>query len=225
MPGVEEAPPGYRPSTSRAPVAPGPDVELALGTAAKAPVSVIGQVLAGYIVCEHAGEVVLVDQHAAHERVLYERLLASYSAGKVASQPLLVPITVAVGGEGAEAVERASRELERLGWEIERFGDADVVVRSVPAIGASRSVPALVERLATELAESEVATAGGALAREVIATIACHAATRVGQRLDIRAAEALIEELGSVDFAASCPHGRPVARRLDRGRIERLFGR
>jgi DNA mismatch repair protein MutL len=223
--GVEEAPAGYQSSALEAPVAPGPDVELALGNAAKAPLTIIGQVLAGYIVCEQAGEVVLVDQHAAHERVLYERLLATYLEGRIASQPLLVPITVAVGGEGADAVERERGELERLGWEVERFGDADVVVRAVPAIGASRDLPALVERLATELAESEVATAGGALAREVLATVACHAATRVGQRLDTRAARALVEELGTVDFAASCPHGRPVARRLDRGRIERLFGR
>jgi len=222
---VEEAPAGYQPSTVEAPVAAGPDIELALGDAARAPLTIIGQVLAGYIVCEQAGGVVLVDQHAAHERVLYERLLATYLGGRIASQALLVPITVAVGGEGADAVERASGELERLGWELERFGDADVVVRAVPAIGASRDLPALVERLATELAESEVATAGGALAREVLATVACHAATRVGQRLDTRAARALIADLGTVDFAASCPHGRPVARRLDRGRIERMFGR
>ena len=134
-------------------------------------------------------------------------------------------MTVTVGGDGAEAVERASVELESLGWSIERFGDADVVVRSVPAIAAGRDLAALVERLAAELAASDVSTAGAALAREVLATVACHAATRVGQRLDLGAARALVDEIDTVDFAAACPHGRPVARRLDRAWIERLFGR
>jgi DNA mismatch repair protein MutL len=188
-------------------------------------VDVVGQVLDGYIVCQQAGEVLLVDQHAAHERILYERLMRSVLAGSVSSQPLLLPLTVTVGGDGAEAVERASGDLERLGWSIERFGDDDVVVRAVPAIAAGRDLAALVERLAAELAASDVATAGAALARDVLATVACHAATRVGQALDLRAARALIDEIGSVDFAAACPHGRPVARRLDRAWVERLFGR
>jgi DNA mismatch repair protein MutL len=222
---VGEAPEGYVPSAvGEQPTAAAP-LELSLGSAARAPVVVIGQVLAGYIVCEHAGEVVLIDQHAAHERVLYERLLASYVERSIASQPLLVPITVAVGGDGADAIERASGDLATLGWSLARFGDEEVVVRAVPSIASGKDVPALVERLASELARGDVATAGVALAREVLATVACHSATRVGQRLELRAARALVAELDSVDFAASCPHGRPVARRLDRGRIERLFGR
>jgi len=220
---AEEAPAGY--TATRVAEAESDEATVALPLASSVDVDVIGQVLDGYIVCQQGDEVVLVDQHAAHERILYERLMRSFLDGAVSSQPLLLPITVAVGGDGADAVERAGAELEKLGWSIERFGDDDVVVRAVPALAAGRDLGALVERLASELAASDVTTAGAALARDVLATVACHSATRVGQALDLRAARALIDEIGSVDFAASCPHGRPVARRLDRGWVERLFGR
>jgi len=206
---------GAAPATATLPLDPGAHLSL----------RVVGQVLAGYIVCEREGEVVLVDQHAAHERVLYERLLARYTSGHVDSQPLLVPISVEVGGEGADAIERAAVALASLGWELERFGDETVVVRALPAICGTRDVVALVERLASELARSDASTAGLALAREVLATVACHAATRVGQSLSEREARALLEEIAGVDFAAACPHGRPVARTLERSRIERMFGR
>jgi DNA mismatch repair protein MutL len=222
--------PGYR---EAAPATPASVAETAgratamlpLDSGPTAALRVVGQVFAGYIVCEREGEIVLVDQHAAHERVLYERLLARYTEGTIDSQPLLVPMSVEVGGEGADAIERASPALGSLGWEVERFGDESVVVRALPAICGTRDARALVERLASELARSDPHTAGLALAREVLATVACHAATRVGQPLDERQARALLEEVAGLDFAAACPHGRPVARTLERSRLERMFGR
>jgi len=222
--------PGYRPATvpgdaQVAEASKGETVSLPLAGVAARPLRVVGQVFTGYIVCERDGELVLVDQHAAHERVLYERLLARHTTGAIESQPLLVPVRIEVGGEGADAIDRAGTELASLGWDVERLGDEDVVVRAVPAICGARDVASLVERLASELARSDASSAGLALAREVLATVACHAATRVGQSLDEREARALLDEIADVDFAASCPHGRPVARTLDRSRIERMFGR
>jgi DNA mismatch repair protein MutL len=222
--------PGYRESAFSPPAAVAemedrPPAVLPLDTRPVPPLRVVGQVFAGYIVCEREGEIVLVDQHAAHERVLYERLIERYTSGRIDSQPLLVPVSVEVGGDGAEAIERAGPELALLGWDVERFGDESVVVRALPAICGTRDVGALVERLASELARSDAKTAGLALAREVVATVACHAATRVGQPLDERQARALLEEIAGVDFAAACPHGRPVSRTLGRSRIERMFGR
>jgi len=222
--------PGYREPASttgpRVAETPNPSTApLPLNTGPTLALRIVGQVFAGYIVCERDGEIVLVDQHAAHERVLYERLLARYTEGTIDRQPLLVPMSVEVGGEGADAIERASAALESLGWEVERFGDETVVVRALPAICGTRDARALVERLASELARSDPHTAGLALAREVLATVACHAATRVGQPLDERQARALLEEIAGVDFAAACPHGRPVARTLERSRLERMFGR
>jgi len=193
--------------------------------AASAELDVVGQVFAGYIVCQAGDDLVLVDQHAAHERVLFERLMDGYRARRVPSQPLLVPTTVEVGAPGVEAVERFSDELAALGWELAAFGEDDVVIRSVPAIAAGRDVPALVERLVADLLRTEAGAAGTRLAEEVMATVACHSAVRVGKRLDAQAARALLREVGSVSFSASCPHGRPVARTLSRRQIERIFGR
>jgi DNA mismatch repair protein MutL len=186
---------------------------------------IIGQLQKTYILAQSAEGLVVIDQHAAHERVLYERLLERYTEGKIDSQPLLLAMTVEVGGEGADAIESAGAELTKLGWDVERFGDEEVVVRALPAICGARDVGSLVERLASELARTDANTAGLALAREVLATVACHAATRVGQLLDEREARALLDEIAGVDFAAACPHGRPVARTLERTRIERMFGR
>jgi DNA mismatch repair protein MutL len=199
--------------------------QVELGAELTEPLRVIGQVFRGYILCERAREMVVIDQHAAHERVLYERLLAGVQAARAESQALLTGLTVTVGGERAAAVERASAELARVGWDIERLSDEDVVVRAVPALCAGKDVPALVERLAAELARGGAVFSGLAGVRDILATIACHAATRVGQVLTPTEQRALIDEIASVDFASSCPHGRPVARSLDRARVERMFGR
>ena len=224
--GEGEAIPGY----TKAPLIDDPGVvaqsaQMPLEPAAGSAFEVVGQVFAGYIVCQAGNEMILLDQHAAHERILYERLVAEYELGPVLSQPLLLAETVTVGGDAVEAFERASVELERLGWRIETFGDEDVVVRSVPALAAGRDHQVLVERLAAELTAANANSAGGRLARELAATVACHAAVRVGKVLDRAAARALIEEIGTVDFASSCPHGRPVAHVLSRSSIERMFGR
>jgi DNA mismatch repair protein MutL len=187
--------------------------------------SVVGQVFAGYIVCEENDELVLVDQHAAHERILFERLMADYDDGTIESQPLLIPQNVAVGGDGVEAVARTEDELAKLGWDVAAFGDEDVVVRSVPAIAAGVDAVLLTEKLVADVLRCGVETAGRKLAEKLFATVACHAAVRVGKRLDSRTATALLAEAGTVEFSATCPHGRPVARTMTRAQLERLFGR
>jgi DNA mismatch repair protein MutL len=219
IPGYTKAPQVEEHATEPIPV------DLPLGSVDGPAFEVVGQVFAGYIICQAGEELVLLDQHAAHERILYERIVADYERGPVVSQPLLLAETVSVGGDAVEAFERAREELERLGWQIEAFGDEDVVVRSVPAIAAGRDHAVLVERLAAELTAADASAAGSRLAREVAASVACHAAVRVGKVLDRAAARALIEEIGTVDFASSCPHGRPVAHVLSRASIERMFGR
>jgi len=186
---------------------------------------VVGQVLEGYLVCEDDGAVVLVDQHAAHERFLFERLLAAHAHGAVERQQLLLPVTVSVGVEGVEAFARHGESLQALGWEIEPFGGEDVVVRATPALAASSNVAALVEEMATELAEMERSATHAKLVESILATVACHSAVRVGQRLDVGAARALLSEAGAVSVTESCPHGRPVAYVLGRAQVERLFGR
>lgn len=229
--------PGYRPTARPVESADGgllressvEPMPLPLGSVPRAgslgTLSVIGQLFTGYIVCEDRDELVLVDQHAAHERILFERLMADYDDKTIESQPLLLEQSVTVGGDGVEAVARCEAELARLGWDVGVFGDEDVVVRSVPAIAAGVDAAALTEKLVADLVGTDVAVVGRRLAEKLFATVACHSAVRVGKRLDARAAAGLLAEAGTVDFSASCPHGRPVARTMTRGQIERLFGR
>ena len=186
---------------------------------------IVGQVFAGYLVCETGDRLVLIDQHAAHERVLFEKLMEGYERSNVPSQGLLIPENITVGAEGTEAISKNVEALGKLGWDLDAFGDDTVVVRAVPAIASDISVPILIERLAEDL----VATGGELGAKRVVervmASVACHSAIRVGKKLDRRGAESVLAQIASVDFASSCPHGRPVSRVLERSEVERMFGR
>jgi DNA mismatch repair protein MutL len=168
---------------------------------------------------------VLIDQHAAHERVLFERLMESFRERAIERQGLVTPVTARVGAEGVDAVARLGGALSDAGWDLEPFGEEDVIVRAVPAIAAGRDVAALAERIVREMIGTNAALAAERVVEQVMATVACHSAVRVGKRLDVRGARALLDEIRSVDFAATCPHGRPVARVLERTRVEHLFGR
>lgn len=224
----DDVPAGYRPSAVREDTDPQAEEQeslgFATGEAMRLP-EVVGQIFAGYIVCQSGDEMVLVDQHAAHERLIYERLVDAYHSGTTESQPLLIPLTVTVGGDGVEAVERSAGLLLRLGWELEPFGDDAVVARAVPAIATDADPAPLVENMVADLVRIAPDQAAARAAERLLATVACHSAVRVGQQLDLVAARALIAEVGTADFSACCPHGRPVARTMDRGQVERLFGR
>jgi DNA mismatch repair protein MutL len=186
---------------------------------------VIGQVFAGYILCQRGEELLLIDQHAAHERVLYERLVTAFAENRLERQPLMLPQVVHVGIEGVEAVAKHADRLAELGWDLDAFGEEEIAVRSLPALASGANVEALAERLVADLVRGQVDTAASGIVERMLATVACHAAIRVGKKLDRQGARALLDEIASVDFAAACPHGRPVARSIDRGRIERMFGR
>lgn len=186
---------------------------------------IVGQIFDGYFVCEGDGEVLLIDQHAGHERVLFERLMLAFEQREVARQALLLPERVHVGAAGVEACALAQGDLEALGWEIEPFGEEDVVVRAVPAMAVGTAVAPLVEAVAADLVAVGHARAAERLAERIMATVACHSAVRVGQRLGAAAARALLREMAAVPYHATCPHGRPVARKLSRGQVERMFGR
>ncbi len=188
-------------------------------------VRVLGQAFDGYIVCQRGDALVLVDQHALHERLLFERLLKRSRSGQVPSQRLLVSVPANVGGEGVALVTRCETELSRAGWQLEPFGEEAVVVRAMPSMLRDRDARALAERLVSDMLATGEDAAGAGLDETILATVACHAAVRVGKRLDLRSAQALLEEAASVEFSAACPHGRPVARSLSRVQVERLFGR
>jgi DNA mismatch repair protein MutL len=193
---------------------------------------VVGQLLASYLLVEGKQGLVLVDQHAAHERVLYERLRAEWLAGDVASQPLLVPETVEIEALALAALVDAADRTRRLGFDVEGFGEGAVVVRAIPALLAGRDPAELVRGLARELQDPDLAgdrlvsdTRLVQAADRAFATLACHSARRFGDHLEPEEQRAILRGLDEIPWAPTCPHGRPVAVSLDVAEIERRFGR
>jgi len=185
----------------------------------------VAQVFEGYLLCDAGNRLVLLDQHAAHERVLYERLVAESATVPVERDELLVPETITVGTtELAHLAEHADM-LTRVGLEGEAFGENTYLLRTIPRALRGRDVGELVRAIAADLVSEGVSRAADRMLDRVMATMACHAATRVGQRLDVAAATALLEQMDGVAVNAHCPHGRPVAVQLARAQIEALFGR
>jgi DNA mismatch repair protein MutL len=194
--------------------------------------ALVGQALGTYLVVEAKDGLLLVDQHAAHERVLYERMRAQWLAGGVERQGLLVPETLELEPSACAALAEHAEAVLALGFEVEPFGPAAVAVRAQPALLAGRSAGALLRELAAELREAEQAEAParpGAralpAADRALATLACHAARRAGDVLPRAEQRALLEALDGIPWAPTCPHGRPVAVPLPRGELERRFGR
>jgi len=191
----------------------------------------IGQLLATYLVFEGKDGLVLIDQHAAHERVLYERLRASWAAGGVPRQALLSPVVVSVGAAETLAVKGAAESLSALGFELEPFAEDAVAVRAIPSLLAGQDPAPLVRTLADELAAARrvgvALTSSLRLLPEldrVCATLACHSARRKGDPMTRTEQQALAEALDTIPWAPTCPHARPVALPLDRAEIERRFG-
>jgi len=192
----------------------------------------LGQVLATYLVVEAKEGVLLVDQHAAHERVLYERLRAGWLERGVEQQGLLAPLAVQLDARGHAALCEARDEAEKLGFALEPFGEDTLAVRAVPALLADRDPATLVRSLAEAWREGEGGPAAGAdrvrqleAADRIFATLACHAARRKGDVLEVREQRALLDALDAIPWAPTCPHGRPVAVPLATAEIERRFAR
>ena len=188
-------------------------------------VRVLGQLALTYIIGETGGDLVLIDQHAAHERVLYERLLARRRAGTAHAQGLVTPAVVELSPAEAAVVSGLERPLAALGFEVEAFGRATVRLRAVPAIAADRDAIALFRACLADLGAGRDEHAGRDLEERLTIATACHTAVRAGDRLDQTKMTALLEELARADDPYSCFHGRPTMVRL-RGRdLERWFYR
>ena len=185
----------------------------------------IGQIFDGYLVCEGDRRVVLIDQHAAHERVAFERLREEQARGAVARDPLLVPEAIALPAAHAAALAEHGEVLAAAGLEGEPFGDGTFLLRTVPRLLRGRDAGAVVRAVARELAEEGASAAAKRAADATLATLACHSVVRVGERLDPAEVRALLAAMDGVDVAAHCPHGRPVAVTLERARVEAFFKR
>jgi DNA mismatch repair protein MutL len=186
----------------------------------------VAQVLDTYVIAVAAdGSLVLVDQHAAHERLTHEAIRAQMLDGGVRSQPLLLPAVVELPSSDAARLLAHAGELARLGLELEAFGPGAVLVRALPAaLGAPEPAP-LLRDLADELAEQDEATALAARLDAVVARLACHGSVRAGRRLTQAEMDALLRAMEATPRAATCSHGRPTFLKLSRAEIEKLFGR
>jgi DNA mismatch repair protein MutL len=183
------------------------------------------QVHATYVVSQTRDGVVIVDQHAAHERLVYERMKAEMASGGVARQVLLLPEVVELDPSEAERVCAKSEELAALGLCLEAFGAGAVLVREIPALLGQTDVGALVRDIADDLAEGGSALALGERLQEVCSTMACHGSVRAGRRLSAPEMNALLREMEATPHSGQCNHGRPTYVELKLADIERLFGR
>ena len=184
-----------------------------------------GQVASTYIVAEAEDGLVIVDQHAAHERLVLERLRAARSDGSVPRQNLLIPEVVELDEPDCDRLEAATAELADLGLDVERFGPTSILVRSVPAVLDSPDLCKLLADLAAEIAELGSALTLQERLDHVEATIACHGSVRAGRVLSVAEMNALLREMERTPRSGQCNHGRPTWVKLAHGDIEKLFGR
>jgi len=185
-----------------------------------------GQIAATYIVAEAEDGLVLVDQHAAHERLVLERLRAAGAGeGAAPAQALLLPEVVELDETACDLLEDAAVELAAYGLALERFGPAAMLVRSVPAVLKGGDVAALVRDVADDLAKNGAALLLAERRDLVLATMACHGSVRAGRVLSVAEMNALLREMEVTPRSGQCNHGRPTWIKLAHGDIEKLFGR
>ncbi len=184
-----------------------------------------GQVAATYIVAEGGDGLVLVDQHAAHERLVLERMRRAMANGGVARQALLLPEVVELDEPACDRLEARAGELAEMGLELERFGVRAVLVRATPALLGHGDVRGLVTDLADELAAFDEALSLKEKIDHVAATMACHGSVRAGRLLSVAEMNALLREMEVTPHSGQCNHGRPTWVKLAHGDIEKLFGR
>jgi DNA mismatch repair protein MutL len=178
-----------------------------------------------YIVAQTADGIVIVDQHAAHERLVYERMKARLAAGGAPRQLLLIPEVVALDPAGMEALLARAEEIAELGLVLEAFGPGAVVVRETPALLGETDVQGLVKDLADDLVSAEGAAPLKERLEDVCAAMACRGSVRAGRRLAAEEMNALLREMEETPYSGQCNHGRPTYVELKLADIERLFGR
>jgi DNA mismatch repair protein MutL len=186
-------------------------------------VRIIGQLNRTYILCETGEGLLLVDQHAAHERIVYESLKKAFSGGAIQSQAFLVPLTIELGVREAGLAERNKDQLARLGVELEPFGGNTFLLRGAPSLPNEVKWPDFVSDLLAKLAEGDLEQ--GAILDATLIRMACHGSLRAGAPLSHMEMDRLLSQLEAAEIPTNCPHGRPISRRLTYPELEKMFGR
>lgn len=186
------------------------------------PLKVLGFLGDTYIVASSDAGLVVIDQHAAHERVLYERILKS--SGDMASQKLLIPVTLEVSKSEMLVAERLGKQLNEAGFEIEPFGQNSLIVNAVPADIRQENIVELVHALLDSLLEDD-AVVKNSTDLEKVAMAACKSAVKANDRLSMAEALSLLRQMAKCELPFSCPHGRPTVINISIGELEKRFGR
>lgn len=187
--------------------------------------AVLGQFNAAYILCQDGTDLVLIDQHAAHERVAFERLKTEFGAGRVESQGLLFPETVELSFRETATLGEHSIEIGRLGYELEAFGGATWLVKSVPRLLSGGEYLRTLRDILEELAGLGRSGSFADALQKILARIACHSVVRGSHALANREICALLAQMDATEFSSNCPHGRPVFRRIGLAEVEKMFKR
>jgi DNA mismatch repair protein MutL len=183
----------------------------------------IAQLAGVYILAENSDGLIVVDMHAAHERITYEKLKRGFDDRAVVRQPLLVPVTIAVAENEADLVERSSRDIEALGLAVHRAGPTTLVVREVPALLKDADVESLLRDLLSDIGEAGSSSRFEDASDEFLATMACHHSVRANRRLSLDEMNALLREMETTERADQCNHGRPTWTAISLAELDRLF--
>jgi len=188
-------------------------------------VTPLGQIGGVFLVAQVGSELQVIDQHTAHERVLFERLWRAWLSHAMPSQPLLIPEPIDLPPHSAVLLQRHLSDLEKLGLTIEPFGSASFVIRAVPALLGNLDYVSLIQDLVEDLSQWNAVSSLEARVRPVLASLACHGAVRAGRALELPEIKNLIEDWIGEGLPMTCPHGRRVALRLPEEELARIFGR
>ncbi len=186
---------------------------------------IVGQIFAGYIALESDNGLILVDQHAAHERVTFERLRAELREGGIRVQALLTPATLDVNPASAAQVMASIPQLRAMGFDVEPFGDTTLILKGAPAVFGADGGLRLLTEMIDSMGEHGFQMRGEAAFDDWLKQLACHGSVRVGRALSHPEITALLDELDRTEFKSNCPHGRPVHIQFARGQLERMFRR
>ena len=190
-----------------------------------AELNVIGQLHHSYIICEAPDGLILIDQHAAHERVFFETFRKEVAEEQLASQILMVPETMEVTAEEAAWLEESLPLFNRLGFKLEPFGSATFVVREVPAVVQSQEPLKLLLELVAAGCKGASSPGPEAMLENLLQSLACRVAIKAGRKLGREEILALLQQLDQLDHCSTCPHGRPLWWKLTVGELEKMFGR
>jgi DNA mismatch repair protein MutL len=207
------------------------DAHVGQTTAPSAPIPmysklrVIGQIFAGYIALETEEGLLLIDQHAAHERVTFERLRHELRDGGIRTQAMLAPVPVELNPTRAAQVHGAIGELCAMGFDVEPFGPTTLLLKGAPAVFGPEGGAKLLGEMIESMGDAGFRSGGESAFENWLKQLACHGSVRVGRVLELAEIHSLLAELDRTEFKTNCPHGRPVHIQFGRGQIERMFRR